>query len=195
MPELDEQFETWKQAHDIQKHFNDVLFKIRNFYFLFIGAIGALSEKLPLLRASPRWELLLVLVPWVSIYLLDRFYYHPMLRAAVRAAESIEKNRPGLSLSTEITAQNHRSQIAGVVRSGGAKVTLFYALPMSALAAYLFHDTTKDGLLSACLVLMIFWGLEIFHSRVERTITDPDKKYVEQVAPWLFSPWSLFRKK
>jgi hypothetical protein len=83
--------ESWKQALDLQKHFNDILFRIRGLAFAFGGAAVALATTRPEAPAIlSSWRGLGLAAPWLALYVMDRAYYHELLRASVRFAEEIE---------------------------------------------------------------------------------------------------------
>lgn len=121
--------EAWKQAVDLQKHFNDILFRIRGLAFAFGGAAVAFAMTRP---EAPgvlsSWRGLGLATPWLALYLMDRAYYHELLRAAVRFAESFEERGEAPALCTAITAGNHKTG------SGRLKITLFYWLPLAGVS-------------------------------------------------------------
>lgn len=91
-------FDSWKQALDVQKHFNDILFRIRGLAFAFGGAAVAFAMARPEAPAAlSSWRGLGrgLAAPWIALYLMDRAYYHELLRASVRFAEDIEARGQG----------------------------------------------------------------------------------------------------
>jgi len=136
--------EIWKEAQSQQKNFNDLLFRIRNIAFVFTGSILVFSGAV--IRFNQDSEinkiypiigiiLLIACVPWLSLYILDRYYYHILLRGSVKISKEIEEkyfktlNIP--LLSKEIIEINRNHKVLFFLESGGGKVTLFYGLPMT----------------------------------------------------------------
>jgi hypothetical protein len=141
-------FDVWKEAQSSQRHFNDILFKIRNFAFIFAGAtVGVVGSLISQDSNLAGWLLIFACVPWLSLYFIDRFYYHLLLKAAVYVSREIEKEfMQGIpQLSTKITEINRRQplQIPFIMpKTGREKVTTFYALPLItalSLGSYLIY--------------------------------------------------------
>jgi hypothetical protein len=65
--------------------------------------------------------------PWLALYVLDRLYYHELLRAAVRFAEDIEDQGDAPAICTALTQANRRTGF------GRMKVSIFYWLPLAGL--------------------------------------------------------------
>lgn len=108
--------ELWKVAIDVQKHFNDIEWRIRGLALtaatFALGAAGVAAKDGT--RFGPvslgATILLLGLLLWYAFYYVDRFWYHPLLKAAVAEGTEFEKGiarfLPGVSLTAGIT---HRS--------------------------------------------------------------------------------------
>lgn len=121
--------EQWKLALDLQKHFNDILFRIRGLAFAFGGAAVAFATTRPEAPAMlSSWRGLGLATPWIALYVMDRGYYHELLRACVRFAENIEAKGEAPPLCTSITAGNHKTG------SGRVKITVFYWLPLAGIS-------------------------------------------------------------
>ena len=95
------QVEIWKKVVQTQEHFNDLGLRIRNFGILLLAAflgIGgyALKEQsyVPFLGFNVSLAGLIVLssvLPWKAFYLMDKFWYHRLLKGSVNAGIPIEK--------------------------------------------------------------------------------------------------------
>jgi hypothetical protein len=160
-------FEVWKQAVDLQKHFNDILLRIRNFYFLYFGVVvagissslGKDNSILTALKAHLSfWTYLAAITPALALYFLDRFYYHELLRGAVMVAKDIEKKYSSLNMASRIQDVNHNARLFWIVRTGRRKVTVFYALPLIVGAAVLGNWLWALGMLTPFFVLE--WSAE-----------------------------------
>jgi hypothetical protein len=127
MPDPD-QLDEWKQAIDLQKHFNDILLRLRGLAFTFGGVAVAFLVVRPGGPPAPEARWLGLAAPWLALYLMDRLYYHELLRAVVRVAEEVEKAGKAPRISTVVTAWNRRTG------RGSLKVSLFYALPLAGIA-------------------------------------------------------------
>lgn len=151
----------WKEAQENQRHFNDILFKIRNLAFVFTGAtvgiVGFILSKEPKLAGS---LLIFASIPWLSLYFLDRYYYHILLIGAVRVARNIEsefmeaQNIP--LLSTTVRDINHEYPIPLInAKTGKAKVTTFYAMPLIAALGVGVNLIFKNLLISLVVALLV----------------------------------------
>jgi hypothetical protein len=96
------QVEIWKKVVQTQEHFNDLGLRIRNFAILlvaaFLGISGyALKEGILIpffgLKLSLSGLIVLAsLLPWKAFYLMDKFWYHRLLKGSVNAGIPIEKD-------------------------------------------------------------------------------------------------------
>lgn len=94
------QVEIWKKVVQTQEHFNDLGLRIRNFAILLIAAflgIGGYALKegivVPILGVNLSLAGLIVLsslLPWKAFYLMDKFWYHRLLKGSVNAGIPIE---------------------------------------------------------------------------------------------------------
>lgn len=147
--------DAWKEAQRTQTHFNDILMRIRNFAFLIAAAVvGAATSLIPRQQlndfAQIGWLFLGATIPWLSLYILDRYYYHVLLIGAVNYAEKIEREYPELGLSSSITNLNRKNNVFHA-RTGRSKVSVFYGLPFIALASFGFYFLTN----SYCILLIV----------------------------------------
>lgn len=93
--------DVWKTIIDVQKHFNDLEMKVRNFGILilsaFIGAIGVSfnsSSSLVIFGGSYSVAGMLAFgaaIVWLLFYFVDVYWYHPLLLGAVKKGLAIEK--------------------------------------------------------------------------------------------------------
>lgn len=93
--------EMWKNTVEVQKHFNDLELRIRNFAItVLIGVftISAFAMEKGLhvdfgTARVPLATLLLLcgLLAWMAFWSMDRFWYHELLLAAVRHGHAIEQ--------------------------------------------------------------------------------------------------------
>ncbi|NBC45557.1 hypothetical protein [Corallococcus exiguus] len=172
-PEEERNREVWKLVIDLQKHFNDIHFRLRAFYFGFLSVIAtavaallfstAMSEAKTQFPAGSLKRILLsvlLVTPGVAVWSLDRFYYHPLLVAAVDKAIEIEKSSPRLmSISTHLRSTNHASVFFAASR-GRSKVTLFYALITAAMVGILNADEWCVAIVSSVVAGLLFYVFE-----------------------------------
>ena len=109
--------DVWKHIVSVQMHFNDIEMKIRNLYFTIlaaaIGAVGFVQGKqieIPDLnvKISLAMLVLFAVVPISALfYLIDRHWYHRLLKASVEQAGEIEKKYavelPEIQLGSKIS--------------------------------------------------------------------------------------------
>jgi hypothetical protein len=166
--------EAWKEAQRTQTHFNDILMRIRNFAFLIAAAVvGAATSLIPKQQTNDLtqigWLFIGAMVPWLSLYILDRYYYHVLLIGAVTYAEEIEVKYPILGLSSSITKLNRNNSVL-LAKSGRSKVSIFYGLPFIALAAfgvYFLSNTLGVAVLVGFVVLFMVVS-EVQRGNVEK---------------------------
>ena len=102
--------ELWKQTVSVQQHFNDIEWRIRGLALtaatFAIGAAAVAAKDRQSFAATA--VLLIGLLLWYAFYFVDRYWYHPLLKAAVKQGERIEaeltKLLPEAGLTTTITA-------------------------------------------------------------------------------------------
>lgn len=89
--------EMWKQATQVNQHFNDIEWRIRGLALTVatfsIGAAGVSAREGAAVFGVSVGSLLLVvgLLLWYAFYFVDLAWYHQLLRASVRQTEEIEK--------------------------------------------------------------------------------------------------------
>ena len=101
MPEDSVQADIWKATVEVQRHFNDLELKIRNFALAVLGAFLALGGyaikeggfvHIGDCRISVAGLIILgALIPLLAFYLMDRLWYHRLLNGAVKAGAAQEK--------------------------------------------------------------------------------------------------------
>jgi FMN phosphatase YigB (HAD superfamily) len=131
--------DAWKTTIEVQQHFNDIELRIRNFGLTIvlatIGAAGwTLKERL-LISAwgctVPVGALVLMLgcLGWLVCYVMDRHWYHRLLKGAVDHGCYIEKRMrrvlPELALSISI-GRASPFELLGVMFSSNRRVNAFY---------------------------------------------------------------------
>lgn len=93
--------EVWKTTIDVQKHFNELEMRVRSVAITvlaaFLAAAGyTMKERLHLNVFGLDLSLtvlvfLAAVVCWAAFYLMDRFWYHRLLKGAVAHARKVEK--------------------------------------------------------------------------------------------------------
>lgn len=147
----------WAQALDLQKHFNDILFRIRSLAFAFGGAAAGVllaraadpTKVADVARMLDRGRWLGLTAPWFALYIVDRLYYHELLRAAVGFAEDVERRGEAPPLCTALTRANRQTGF------GRIKVSLFYWLPLAGLTYAVSSDWK-----TAAVTVVPFLGVE-----------------------------------
>ena len=89
--------EAWKQTVAVQMHFNDLAIRIRSFA---LTAIAALLTASGLAQGeNNRLVLVAALVLWVAFYLMDRWWYYPLLLGAVTHGIALEEHARELGMT------------------------------------------------------------------------------------------------
>lgn len=152
--------EIWKAALEVQKHFNDLELRIRNFAVtLLVAVLGATAFSLkehyevsmfglnfPLAVAV----LLAGILGWLAFFFMDRYWYHNLLLGSVfhtlRIEQSMNERAP-LGLSVEIGKQSPVHCGKFEVHSS-EKIDLFYAAGLMFLvlvAFFVLFSTTPTA--------------------------------------------------
>ncbi len=150
----------WEKTIDLQIHFNEMCLTLRRTAVTAIGVTlgaGALAFRfggnVAVAGSVVSVAFLFVLVGialCVAFFLMDRFWYHELLRASVRYAEDMEQPAKDLGfpcpldLSRKIRERNQQ----GVLQSGGAKILAFYAIIAAGLivaAILLFFSVIRPA--------------------------------------------------
>ena len=142
---LDHIVAVWEKSVDLQIHFNEICMNLRR---TAIGAVGALLAAGALafrfgghvhvlnhtVSAAFLFAVIALLV-WLSFYAMDRFWYHELLRATVKYAESLEEpaRDAGLPIRLNMSAEIRKANHQALGMSGGAKINLFYLVVAAGL--------------------------------------------------------------
>lgn len=102
--------EMWKQTTQVQQHFNDIEWRIRG--LALTAATFAIGAAAVAAKDGASWAapivLVLGLLLWYAFYFVDRYWYHPLLKAAVSQGHKIEDHiaefMPGADLARTISA-------------------------------------------------------------------------------------------
>lgn len=130
----------WKTTIDVQKHFNDMSMRIKNYAILmitaFIGATGVIIKNdvhatfMGHDVSLPGLIGVFAIIIWNLIFLMDYVWYHPMLKGAVKSALSIEDrlrfDLPTLNLTHTIGEYSHRAKLFGKPFDSNRKAVYFY---------------------------------------------------------------------
>jgi len=129
--------EIWKKCVDVQMHFNGIELQIRNYAVtLLVAVIGAAAYafkqdvKIELLGHT--FSMAVAILPagilgWYAFYIMDRHWYHRLLKGSVLHAMKIEKAvGPELELSGAIGKESP-TPIFGKYIHSTQKIDLFYA--------------------------------------------------------------------
>jgi Kef-type K+ transport system membrane component KefB len=132
------QLEVWEKVIDVQMHFNDLCLRIRSFAISILGVF--LGSAAIAYRYAGDVEffghkfhtsaifIAISIVVWFSFYLMDRFWYHELLKGAVHHGilleESLKDKIPKIGLAHSIREQSHLS----LKMNAAKKLNLFYGL-------------------------------------------------------------------
>jgi len=87
----------WKKSVEVQQHFNDIGWRIRGLaltvatFALGAGAVAARDASFIGNVSLGAVIVLLGLLLWVAFYFVDRYWYHSLLKGAVKGGTEIEK--------------------------------------------------------------------------------------------------------
>ncbi len=90
-------FDVWKEHENIAMHFNGLLMQLRLRalaavgFIVTIGGIFAKNQDNGVNWALLSVILFIVLLAWISTYVIDRFYYNKLLTGSVKAIVELEK--------------------------------------------------------------------------------------------------------
>lgn len=99
--QIDNVIDVWKSVIDVQKHFNDIELKIRNYaltaFTFIIAGVGFLEKEhvvykwnSTIIPAATIFAIIGLGVIW-SFYFMDKFWYHRLLEGAVNHSMQIER--------------------------------------------------------------------------------------------------------
>jgi hypothetical protein len=134
MAEINPSLEIWKATIDVQKHFNELSLRVRSIAVTVLGAFLAAagyalkeSKTVDFLgqQVSLTGTILLgALVCWAAFFVMDRLWYHRLLRAAVSHGRKVEEGLqaiPNVGLTSTI---DDASPLWGM--RAGHRLSLFY---------------------------------------------------------------------
>jgi len=106
--------DVWKQTVEVQKHFNDLEWRIRGLALtaatFALGASAVAARDRTTLGGISLGAVVLLagLLLWHAFYFADRYWYHPLLLASVRHGEQLEEELrtvlPKIGLALDISA-------------------------------------------------------------------------------------------
>jgi hypothetical protein len=122
--------DAWKKTVDVQQHFNDIGLRIRNLVLTLLGATvaamglaGTVPYRVPVLVAA------LVLIG--AFWMMDRHWYHRLLKGAVREGARLEEalSAQGIdvALGRSISAESP-VLVFGKSLHAHSKIDLFYLI-------------------------------------------------------------------
>lgn len=142
---LNHLIKVWEKVIDLQMHFNEMCMNLRRTAISVLGimlAAGALSFRFGGVieigsnKISVAFVFVLIaLLVWISFYVMDRFWYHQLLRSTVSYAESLQSvaNTHGLTFELDISKKIREENQQSLKQSGRAKINWFYGLIAFAL--------------------------------------------------------------
>lgn len=172
------QLEVWKVTIDVQKHFNDLSMRVRNFAITVLGAFlaaagYALKDRSTVTMLDQPfsltgWILVAALLCWFAFYLMDLHWYHRLLRGAVKHGMQVERTLqaklPDIGLTHAIDAASPIYRLRASQR-----LTIFYGLIGSMLlAAILAAFHASSGYFLALAVVAAIGVVTIFLSRPKK---------------------------
>lgn len=167
---LDRLVKVWEKVIDLQMHFNGMCMNLRRTAISVLGimlAAGALSFRFGGLVGigSNKISVAFVFVGiaflvWISFYLMDRFWYHQLLRSAVSYAESLQNvaKKNGLPFELDVSKKIREENQQSLSMSGGAKIDCFYGL--IAFALIIVEYFLYSGALSQVASPPVAFGIE-----------------------------------
>ena len=126
--DIEHNIKVWEKVVDVQMHFNDLCLKVRNVAISILGVLlGAAAISFRYAGGAQASVFIFVaIVVWLAFYLMDRYWYHELLKGAVHHGQEIEKNLkdkiPTITLAHAIRSQSHSS--LGI--NGARKLDCFY---------------------------------------------------------------------
>lgn len=127
--------EVWKTTIDVQKHFNELGLRVRSIAVTVLGAFLATAGYALKERSGVQFVgqqvsltgmiLLAALVCWIAFYVMDRLWYHRLLRAAVQHGRKVEQSLIASLPVVDLTGTiDDLSPIMGL--RAGQRLSIFY---------------------------------------------------------------------
>jgi len=126
--DIEHNIKIWEKVVDVQMHFNDLCLKVRNVAISILGVLlGAAALSFRYAGSDQAAIFIFVaIVVWIAFYLMDRYWYHELLKGAVHHGQEIEKSLkekiPAITLAHTIRDQSHSSLGINAAR----KLDFFY---------------------------------------------------------------------
>lgn len=132
--------EVWKTCVTVQQHFNDLEMRIRNFAISVVGALIAsvsftyqqgLETSLFGVKLPTGIGLVVAAIfAWGGFFLMDRYWYHILLKGSVHHAGKIEERYkdeiPEIGLGKTISSASGNVKILGITMNSDRRLTSFY---------------------------------------------------------------------
>ncbi|MCG8314504.1 MAG: hypothetical protein MI976_14950 [Pseudomonadales bacterium] len=133
---LDLTFKAWEKTVDVQMHFNDLCLKVRSFAVSILGVLlggAAISYRyggevnlgdfsFPVAAIF----IVISIIIWLAFYSMDRYWYHELLRGAVKHGRQLEQflenDVSHISLAASIREASH----ASLNKNAASKLNWFY---------------------------------------------------------------------
>lgn len=128
--------EIWQKVVDVQMHFNDLCLKIRSFAISILGVLlgaaaiayrfGGQASIFGITFPPSSLFILISMIIWMAFFLMDRYWYHELLRGSVHHGQEIEEklkeSHPEICLAHSIRDQSHQS----LNMNAATKLNIFY---------------------------------------------------------------------
>lgn len=164
----DATFEVWKVTIEVQKHFNDLAMRVRSIAITVLGAFlagagYALKEQNTVHFGSTKVSLsglilTSAIICWAAFYVMDRLWYHRLLKAAVKHGEIVEAAlMPTVPLIGLTKTINDESPLFGF--RAGHRLSVFYvsiAALLTIAAGVAFQQPVWGCIIAALLILFVF---------------------------------------
>jgi len=133
--------EIWKKCVDVHQHFNDLEMRIRNFAITVAGALlaavsftyqqGLQAQIFDVTVPAGAFLVAAATFAWIGFFLMDRFWYHILLKGAVDHSAKIEKRYadaiPEIGLGKTISEASGNVKILGIKMNSNRRLEAFYA--------------------------------------------------------------------
>jgi FMN phosphatase YigB (HAD superfamily) len=133
--------EVWKTCVTVQQHFNDLEMRIRNFAISIVGALIAsvsFTYQQGLETVLFGWKLptgiglvVAAVFAWSGFFLMDRYWYHILLKGSVQHAGKIEERYkdeiPEIGLGKTISSASGNVKIFWIKMNSDRRLTAFYS--------------------------------------------------------------------
>ena len=136
MDSLELQYKAWEKTVDVQMHFNDLCLRLRSYAISILGVLlgaaalayryGGKVEIFKLELHTSAIFIVVAIIVWLAFYLMDRFWYHELLRGSVKHGHSLEaalqESIPNIDLAASIREASHSSLNINAAK----KLNIFY---------------------------------------------------------------------